>query len=81
MTTALYEHEYGLPVPENALAVIDANLARCFQNLASQTEFLAALRAGHEHEAERQLSFHLAFGLPTCRLRCKSEPVAERALR
>lgn len=62
----LFEHEYGRMVAPEALAALHATLAQCFELLASQTELLAMLRVGHEHQAELSLTFRLdAFHLPT----------------
>lgn len=56
---ALYEHEHGLEVSPEALAEVYANLARCFEHLGGQVEFLDHLYDGSQHLAEQQLSFRL----------------------
>lgn len=56
---ALSDHEQGREIPPERLTAIHANLARCFQNLASQREFLAMIWAGSDHRAELRLTFRL----------------------
>ena len=62
---ALFEHEYGWPIPADALPEIYTNLARCFDNLASQHELLSLIRSGHDHRSELRLSIRLTEHLPT----------------
>jgi hypothetical protein len=56
---ALLEHEYGGDIGPQALRHVQATVRRCFENLASQTAFLARLYAGSQHAAEPSLTFRL----------------------
>jgi hypothetical protein len=56
---ALFEHEYGLEILPGSLANVLSQLARCFEHLASQADFLARVYAGSRHLAEPQLSFRV----------------------
>jgi hypothetical protein len=56
---ALAAHEYGWEITPEALRRVSTHMARCFENLAAQTDFLARLYAGVEHVAERPLTFRL----------------------
>ena len=56
---ALFEHEFGLEVKPEDLGKVHATIRQCYENLAGQHDFLAALRAGTNHMAERQLFFRL----------------------
>jgi hypothetical protein len=54
---ALLDHEQGREILPERIAAIHTHLARCFENLASQHELLALIRAGFDHRAELRLSF------------------------
>ncbi len=56
---ALLDHEHGRDIPSEQLTALHAKLACCFQNLASQHELLALIRAGSGHRAELRLTFRL----------------------
>ncbi len=56
---ALLDHEQGREILPERLTALHANLARCFQNLASQRELLAMIATGFDHRAELRLTFRL----------------------
>ena len=56
---ALFEHDHGWTIAPEALRSVRVNLARCFENLAAQRQFLASLYAGFDHIAECPLNFRL----------------------
>lgn len=57
---ALFEHEYGIALPPDALpSALDA-IAGCLRFLAGQADFLSLLRAGSRHASEQHLHFEVA---------------------
>lgn len=56
---ALSAHEYGWEITPDTLREMYTHITRCFENLATQTQFLAHVYAGLEHVAEQPLTFRL----------------------
>ena len=53
---ALFEHEYGLEISAERVAEVHTTLAKCFEHLAGQQEFLARLYSGSGHVTEQLLN-------------------------
>lgn len=56
---ALFEHEYGRPLPDQPLDGLHRTARKCFERLAAQREFVALLESGSEFESELTLNFRL----------------------
>jgi hypothetical protein len=55
---ALYEHEFGIRIPDDWLFQVESNLKSCFDNLSKHSRLINHIWSGKDHQFERMIGFN-----------------------